>query len=87
MECTETHRLQKGDFGKVMHIDIFEMDNQQTYCIAYETLFNVMRQPGWGGLWGRMETCICMAESLHCSPEMITILLVGCTPVQNHFGV
>ena len=46
MECTETHRLQKGDFA------IFEMDNQQTYCIAYETLFNVMRQPGWEGALG-----------------------------------
>ena len=24
-----------------------------------------------------MDTCICMAESLHCSPELITTLLVG----------
>ena len=22
-----------------------------------------------GGVWGRMDTCICMAESLHCPPE------------------
>ena len=28
------------------------------------TLLNVMCQP-----WGRMDTCICMAESLHSSPE------------------
>ena len=39
------------------------------------------------GLWGRMDTCICMAESLRCSPEMSTILLVDCMPVQNHFVV
>ena len=32
---------------------------------------------------GRMDTCICMAESLGCSPETITTLLIGCTPVQN----
>ena len=25
-----------------------------------------------GVVWGRMDTCICMAESLHCSPETIT---------------
>ena len=31
--------------------------------------------------WGRMDTCIFMAESLHCSPETITKLLI--TPVQN----
>ena len=30
--------------------------------------------PAWmgGGFWGRMDTCVCMAEFLHCSPENIT---------------
>ena len=28
-------------------------------------------------VWGRMDTCIRMAESLHCSPETITALLIG----------
>ena len=32
---------------------------------------------------GRMDTHVCMAESLHCSPETITILLVSYTPTQN----
>ena len=27
--------------------------------------------------------CICMAESLHCSPETITTLLLGYTPIQK----
>ena len=35
------------------------------------------------GVWGRMDACICMAESLHCSPETITTLLTGCTPIQK----
>ena len=35
------------------------------------------------GISGRMDTCICMAESLHCSPESITTLLIGYTPIQN----
>ena len=29
------------------------------------------------GVWGRMDTCVCMAESLHCLPETITTLLIG----------
>ena len=35
------------------------------------------------GVWRRMDTCIRMAESLGCSPEAITTLLIGCTPIQN----
>ena len=35
-------------------------------------------QPGWEGIWGRMDTCICMAESLQCSPETTTTLLISC---------
>ena len=30
-----------------------------------------------------MDSCICTAESLHCSPETITTLLIGYTPTQN----
>ena len=37
--------------------------------------------------WGRKDACICMAESLHCSSETITTLLIGNTPIQNIFGV
>ena len=36
-----------------------------------------------GGVWGRMDTCIHMAESLCCSPEITAALLIGCTPIQN----
>ena len=28
------------------------------------------------GVWGRMDTCICMAESLHYSPDTIATLLI-----------
>ena len=31
------------------------------------------------GVWERMDTCICTAESLHCPPETITTLLIGYT--------
>ena len=34
------------------------------------------------GLWGRMDTCICMAKTLHCSLKTITTLLIHYTPTQ-----
>ena len=33
--------------------------------------------------WGRMDTCVYTVESLCCSPESITILLMGYTPAHN----
>ena len=41
----------------------------RTYFIAHETLFNVTWQPGGVGVWGRMDICICMAESLRLSTQ------------------
>ena len=35
------------------------------------------------GVWGRMDACMFMAESLHSSPETITTLLISYTPIQN----
>ena len=32
---------------------------------------------------GSMDPCICMAEFLHFSPETLTTLLIGYTPIQN----
>ena len=42
-----------------------------------------MWQPGWDQILGRMDTYICMAESLCYPPETITTLLIGYTPTQN----
>ena len=36
------------------------------------------------GVWGRLDPCIRMAESLCCSPETIITLLIGSTPIQNN---
>ena len=33
--------------------------------------------------WWRVDTCICMGESLHCSSETVTILLTGCPQEKN----
>ena len=35
------------------------------------------------GVWGRMDACKCMVESLCCSPETFTTLLTGYTPIHN----
>ena len=35
------------------------------------------------GVWGEMDTCICMAETFCYSPETITTLLISYTPIQN----
>ena len=35
------------------------------------------------GVWGQTDTRICTAESLCCSPETGTTLLVGYTAIQN----
>ena len=47
-------------------------------CRAHETLFNIKR-----GIWERLDEYICMAESLCCSPNTITTLIIGYTPMQN----
>ena len=41
----------------------------------------------WRGVWGRIVTSICTAESLHCSPEITITLLTDYIPVQNVFAV
>ena len=51
--------------------------------MAQGTLLSVMWQPPWDGVWGRMDSCVCMAESLCYSPETITTLLIGYTSIQN----
>ena len=35
------------------------------------------------GVWQRTDTCLNMIESLNCSLETITTLLIGYTPIQN----
>ena len=42
---------------------------------------------GGRGVLGRMDTRICMAESLRYSPETIINIVNCCTPIQNVFGV
>ena len=59
------------------------MDNQQKPIVEHTELCSLLGASlGGRGVWERMETCIHMAESLHNSPEAVTILLIGYIPIQ-----
>ena len=60
------------------------MDNQQGPPVQHMELCSILcSSPDGREVWGRMDTCICMAESLCCSPETITTLLIIYTPKQS----
>ena len=63
---------------------MFKMDNQQGYTVEHRELRSVLCDSlAKRGVWERMDTCICMAESLCSSPETITTLLIGYIAIQN----
>ena len=49
----------------------------RTYYMAHEALLSVTWQLAWEWSCGRVNTCICMAESLPCSPETTTNNIVN----------
>ena len=58
------------------------MGNQQGPTVRHRELCLVLCGSLDGrGVWGRMDTWICVAEILRCPPETITTLLIGYTPV------
>ena len=56
------------------------MYNQQGATVNYAMFYGSL---DGRGVWRRMVTCICMAESLHGLPETITTLLINYTSIQN----
>jgi len=76
----------------VAHTAVFKMDNRQgpiLYSTENSAQCHVAAWMGgefrgeWLHLYMYIYMYMCMAESLCCSPETITTLLIGCTPVQN----
>ena len=60
------------------------MDNQEGPTVEHTELCSMLCGSLDGrGVWRRMDTCVCMAESLHCSPETITTLLISYTAIRN----
>ena len=63
----------------------FKTDNQHVLPhIALGALLCVLCASMYGrAVWGRTDTCTCVAESLHGSHETVTTLLIGYSPIGN----
>ena len=62
---------------------MMEWDSVEGESSKISLKYNVMCNLDGRGVWGRMDTSICMAESICYSPETITTLLIGYIPIQN----
>ena len=96
----ETHRLRKGthgcqgegivkDFGKVMY-KLLYLKWIANKNLLFSTWNCAQRYvPAWmgGGLGENGYHVYAWLSPFTCSPESITTLLTGCTPVQDVFGV
>ena len=61
-------------------------DNQQGPTVEHmELCWTLCGSLDGRGVWGRMDIRICMPEALHCSPEAITTLSIGYTPIWKFF--
>ena len=67
------------EFGKVMYMLLYSkwITNKDLLYSAGGLCSMLCGSLNGREVWGRMDTCIWMAESLHCSPETITTLLIG----------
>ena len=75
-------KTQTGNTKKVKLPAIFKKYNQRGPTVEHRELCSMLCGSLDGrGVWGRMDTCICMAESLCCAPETITTLFIGYTPI------
>ena len=71
-----------SEFGTDMYtLPHLKWTTSKNLLYSTGTLFNVVWQPDQKGTWGRMDTCIHMAESLCCPPEVITALVIGSIPI------
>ena len=76
-------RASSGIWNGHAHTATFKwIPTQDLLCSAGNSAQCYMAAWRGGELVGRMDTCGCMAESLCCSPETITIL-IDCTQKQN----
>ena len=66
------------------HSAVFNMENQQGPAGQHRGLCSMSCGSLAGrGVWGSVDTCVCVPESLCCPAETVTALLIGYTPVQN----
>ena len=72
-----------GALRESMMTATFKMDNQQDLLYSTGNSAQCMWQPGWEGSLGENGTCMCVSESLCCSPETFTTLLIVYVCVQS----
>ena len=66
------------------HIAMFKMDSQEGPTMEHEEICSMLCSRLDGRrVWGRMDTCIRLDESLHCSPKTVTTLLIYYPPIEN----
>ena len=67
---------------------MFKMDSQQSHTVQHTELCPILCGSQDGrGVWGKVDTCVCMAESLCCPSESITKLLMALRSVQFSHSV
>ena len=77
-------RDSQGVWDGHVHTALFKMDNREGPTVWHRELCSMLHSSLDGrGVWGRMDTCVYMTESLYYSPETTTTLLIGYTPIQN----
>ena len=78
------HNLAGQEPASYVHTAVFKTDNQQGPTVQHGELCSMLCGSLDGrGVWGRMDTCIHMAESLCCAPETTTTLRIGYNPIEN----
>ena len=74
----------QGVWDQHIHTAVFKMNNQLGPTVQHTELCSKLYGSLDGrGVWGRMGTCVCMAESLRCSSETISISLISYILIQN----
>ena len=76
---TETDlQASRANLQLPVHTAVFKMDNQQGPPAQHREVCSMLHGSLDGrGVWGRMDTCICMTESLWSPPATVTTLLTG----------
>ena len=68
----------------IVHTAKFTVDKQQGHTGEPMELCSMLCGSLDGrAVWGRMDTCRCMTESLSCPPKIVTTLLIGYTTVKK----
>ena len=60
------------------------MGNQQGPTVQHMELCSMLCGSLDGSrVWERMDTFMCMPESIRCTPEIVTVFFITYTPIQN----